>query len=94
MYHSGVGDIDLEFLDFHLGRKEKETIAEISNSILENQNIESDNDSNNCKYYDIDKFIQGKFVENNYFSILHQNIHPVLAHRRIQTYDEIYAIQL
>ena len=48
--------------------------------ILGNQNIESDNDSNNCKYYGIDKFIQGEFVENNYFSILHQNIHSVQAH--------------
>ena len=75
-----VNDNDLEFIDFRLGTKEKEVISEISNLILENQNIETENTAHNCKYYDVEKFNQSKFKNDCYFSIIHHNIHSLQAH--------------
>ena len=71
---------ELENIDCNVGGRNKELINEISNMILQNQNLNPDETEFNCGYYDIEKIIKSKFVSNNFFSIIHHNIHSLQSH--------------
>ena len=54
-------------------------IKQISNLIIENTDPENEN-TNFCKYYDLDKFSKAKFKSEQNLSILHLNIASLQYH--------------
>ena len=74
------GDSHIDDLTFKLNTFEKKSISYLSNLILQNNDPNSQN-SNFCKYYNLDEFTKKDFDQTKHFSIFHLNIHSLQFHK-------------
>ena len=78
-YSEEIKDIN----DIFLTENQLELARKINDAISKGTDYDNDDDNENsinCKYYTIDSFNKQKFKANNYFSLLHLNIHSVEFH--------------
>ena len=69
----------IDDLTFKINSFEKKSINYLSNLILQNNDPDIQN-SNFCKYYNLDEFIEKKFDHTKHLSIFHLNIHSLQFH--------------
>ena len=70
---------NLEDLNFTMTAQDKRFVKQISNLIIQNTDPDNDN-SNFCKYYNLDKFSRSKFKPEQSLSIMHLNIASLQYH--------------
>ena len=69
----------MENIEFTINPIDKKLAKQITDLIIENTNPENEN-TNFCKYYDVNKFTNKKFKSESNFSILHLNIASLQFH--------------
>jgi len=70
----------IDDLNFKLSNFEKKSMNYLSNLILQNNDPNNQN-SNFCKYYNLDEFTKKEFDPTKHFSLLHLNIHSLQFHK-------------
>ena len=84
-----IPNVNIKFTNFTPSLSQKEMFDKLNseiddyNSRIINEETESDfNQTINCNYYDTHEFIKSEFNSNKKFSILHINIHSIMAYLR------------